>query len=65
MVNILTQGSFDNTAHNFPMQHTNTLSLSHHVRQCLAFTVILVLSTTCESRKLCRKSTEVFQNNGS
>ena len=57
MVNILTQDNFDNTA----PQH---LSLSHHVRQCLAFTVILVLSTTFESKKLCRKSTEVFHNNG-
>ena len=64
MVNILTQGGFDNTGHTFLLD-TLSLSLSHHVRQCLAFTVILVLSTTCESRKLCRKSTEVFQNNGS
>ena len=59
---VLTQGSFDNTGHHFPIQHS---SLSHHVRQCLAFTVILVLSTTCESKKLYRKSTVVFHNNGS
>ena len=51
VVNILTQGSFDNTGHHFPIQHSS-LSLT-----MLAFTVILVLSTIFEGRVLkCSKT---------